>query len=209
MAERPGNVPQEQCHCCNEYVAHTVRACKDEGMHLPRQAIGNAIATAWPELMRDLERIVEERTMDDYKALEDDVARLTTRLESPQSALASERNRIERWNETIHELKDEIERLKRPQSTMSTTWSSTRPGAHALGPAGPSSRPMAPLPPRAHSGLAARLSQPGLASRMDAHPAADRFDNLPTDDAPKPDKSMPDGWSDTGWPSDNSLWKSM
>jgi ubiquinone biosynthesis protein UbiJ len=90
-------------------------------MHLPRQAIGDAVTTAWPELMRDLKRIAEERTLDDYKALEDDVARLTTRLESLQSALARERSRIEWWNETIRELKDEIERLKRPQSTMSTT----------------------------------------------------------------------------------------
>jgi ubiquinone biosynthesis protein UbiJ len=94
-------------------------------MYLPRQAIGNAVTTAWPELMRDLERIAEERTLDDYKALEDDVARLTTRLESSQSALASERSRVERRNETIRDLKDEIERLKHPQSTMSTTTSLT------------------------------------------------------------------------------------
>jgi hypothetical protein len=51
-------------------------------MHLPRQAIGDAVTTVWPVLMRDLERIAEARTEDDYKALEDDVARLTTRLES-------------------------------------------------------------------------------------------------------------------------------
>jgi hypothetical protein len=133
---------KNNCQCCNEYVAHTVRACKGEGVYLPRQEIGNAVTTAWPELMRDLERIAEARAEDDYKALKDDVAR----LESSQSALASERNRVERRSNTIRELKDEIERLKRPQSTMSTTWSSTRPGAQALGSAGPSSRPMAPLP---------------------------------------------------------------
>jgi hypothetical protein len=112
---------KNNCQCCNEYIAHTVHACKDEGMHLPRQAVGDAVTTAWPELMGDLERIAEERTLDDYKALEDNVARLTTRLESSQSVLTSERSRIERRNETIRELKDEIERLKRPQSTMSMT----------------------------------------------------------------------------------------
>jgi hypothetical protein len=30
------------CQCCNKYVAHAVRACKDEGINLPRQAIGVA-----------------------------------------------------------------------------------------------------------------------------------------------------------------------
>jgi molecular chaperone GrpE (heat shock protein) len=130
---------KNNCQCCNEYVVHTVRACKDEGMHLPQQAIGNAVTTAWPELMRDLKRISEERTMDDYKALEDDIAQLTTRLDSSQSALASERNRVERQNDIIRELKDEIERLKHPRSTMSTTTSSTRPGAQASGSAWPSS----------------------------------------------------------------------
>jgi hypothetical protein len=178
-------------------------------MHLPRQAIGDAVTTAWSELMRDLERIMEERTLDDYKALEDDIARLTTRLESSQSVLASERSRIERRNETIRDLKDDIERLKCPQSTMLTTTSSTRPGAQALCSAGPSSRPTAPLPARAHSGLAARISQLGLASRMDAHPAEDRFNDPPADDVPRPEKSMPDGWSDRDWLSDDSMWNHL
>jgi hypothetical protein len=200
---------KNNCWCCNEYVAHTVHACKDEGMHLAWQAIGNAVTTVWPELMRRLERIAEERTLEDYKALEDDVALLTSRLESSQSVLASECSRIERWNETIHELKDEIERLKRPQSTMSMTTSSTRPGAQASCSARPSSRPTAPLLARAHSGLAAQISQPGLASRMDAHPAADHFDDPPADDMPGQDTSMPDGWSDPDWPSDHSMWKHM
>jgi hypothetical protein len=63
----------------------------------------------------------------------------------------------------------------------------------------------APLPAQAHSGLTARISQLGLASHMDAHPAADRFDDPHTDDAPKPDESKPDGWSDPDWPSDGML----
>jgi hypothetical protein len=68
---------------------------------------------------------------------------------------------------------------------------------------------MAPLPARAHSGLAAQISQLGLASHMDAHPAADWFNDLPADDAPGPDKSAPDGWSDPDWPSDDSMWQHM
>jgi hypothetical protein len=40
---------KNNCQCCNEYIAHTVRACKDQGMNLPRQAIGDAITTAWPD----------------------------------------------------------------------------------------------------------------------------------------------------------------
>jgi hypothetical protein len=42
---------KNDCQCCNEYVAHTIRACKDEGMHFLGQAIGDAVTTAWPELM--------------------------------------------------------------------------------------------------------------------------------------------------------------
>jgi hypothetical protein len=41
---------------------------------------------------------------------------------------------------------------------------------------------------------------------MDAHPMADRFNDPPADDAPRLDESMPDGWSDPGWLSDNSMW---
>jgi ubiquinone biosynthesis protein UbiJ len=82
---------KNSCQCCNEYGAHTVQACKDEGMHLPWQAISDAVTTAWPELMRDLERIAEERILDDYKALEDDVARLTTKLEAERDDLRSQR----------------------------------------------------------------------------------------------------------------------
>jgi hypothetical protein len=182
--------------CCNEYVAHTVRPCKDEGMNLPRQAIGDAITTAWLELMRDLERNAEERTLDDCKDLEDDVAWLKAKLESSQSALASKRSRVERRNETIRDLKDEIEALKHPQST--------RPGAQASCSARPSSCPTAPPPARAQSGLAVQISQLGLASRMDAHPAADRVND------PPPDASMPESWgSDPGWGSEASVWEHM
>jgi hypothetical protein len=95
-------------------------------MNLPRQAIGDTITTAWPELMCDLKRNAEARTLDDYKDLEDNVAWLKAKLESSQSALASERSRVERWNEMIHDPKEEIEALlKHPQSTMSMTTLST------------------------------------------------------------------------------------
>jgi hypothetical protein len=48
-----------------------------------------------------------------------------------------------------------------------------------------------------------------IASRMDAHPAADRLDDPPADDAPGQDASMPEGWSEPDWPSDDSMWKNM
>jgi hypothetical protein len=167
--------------------------------------MGDAITTAWPELMRDLERNAEERTLDDYRDLEDNIARLKAKLESSQSTLASELSRVERRKETIHDLKDKIKALKRPQWTMLTT----QPGAQASCSARPSSRPTAPLPARAHSGLAAQILQPGLASHMDDRPTADCFDDPHADDAPEPDESMPDGWSDPGWPSDDSMWEKM
>jgi hypothetical protein len=47
---------------------------------------------------------------------------------------------------------------------------------------------------------------------MDDRPAADCFDDPstnPIDDAPQPDVSVPDGWSDPGWPSDDSMWDQM
>ena len=200
------------CQCCNEYVAHTVKACKDGGINLPRQEIGDAITTAWPELMRDLERNAEARAANDYEALEVDIVRLKTKLESSQSALASERSRVERRDETIRDLRHEIEALKRPHSTLSTTTSSTRPGAQASSSAGPSSRPKAPLPARAHSGLAARISQPGLSSRIDDRPAVDRFDDPPDDhtsDTPQSGVPIPKGWSDPGIASDDSMWDQM
>jgi hypothetical protein len=67
--------------------------------------------------MRDLERNAEARTVNDYEALEDDVVRLKTKLESSQSALESEHSKVGRRDETIRELRNEIEALKRPQST--------------------------------------------------------------------------------------------
>jgi hypothetical protein len=44
---------------------------------------------------------------------------------------------------------------------------------------------------------------------MDAHPAADRFNDLPADNAPGLDEPMPEGWSNPDWPSDDSMWKHM
>jgi hypothetical protein len=125
LAERPGNVPREQLPVLQR-IRCTHRPCLQGRGHAPaptgnRQRRNNGVARAHARPRR----ITEERTLDDYKALEDDVARLTTRLDLSQSALACERNRVERRNEMIRELKGEIERLKRPQSNMSTTMSST------------------------------------------------------------------------------------
>jgi hypothetical protein len=71
----------------------------------------------------------------------------------------------------------------------------------------------APLPAQAQSGLAARISNPGLASRIDAHPGVDCFDDPPGDfanDVPAPDISMPPGWEhNPNWDSDMSIWEQM
>jgi hypothetical protein len=45
---------ENNCQCCNDYIAHTVHACKEKGINLPIQAVGDAVTTAWPALMRDL-----------------------------------------------------------------------------------------------------------------------------------------------------------
>jgi hypothetical protein len=57
------------------------------------------------------------------------------------------------------------------------------------------------MPARAHSGLAARISNPGLASRIDVHPEADCFNDPPGNfagDVPKPDMSIPQVGEATG-----------
>jgi hypothetical protein len=113
------------------------------------------------------------RALRDYKDLVDDAAHLKADLKVSQDVLDSEPSRVERRDKMIHDLKDEIAALKQPPLTVSTTTSLTQPGAQSSRTAGPSSRPMAPLPARANPGLGARLSRPGLASRIDAHPEAD------------------------------------
>jgi hypothetical protein len=153
--------------------AHTVRACKDEGMNLPWQALGDAITTAWPELMRDLERNAEARASKSFEALEDEIVRLKTKLESSQSALTKECDRIERRDETIRVLNEEIGALKRPQSMTSATTTSSWPTVPTSSVAGPSSRQTAPLPARARSSLASRMAQPGLASCLEMPPETD------------------------------------
>jgi hypothetical protein len=154
------------------------------------------------------------RALEDYKDLADDAALLKAELKLSQSALASERSRVERWDDTICDLKDEIEALKWPQSTVSATTSLTRPIAQSSRTTGRSSRLTAPLPARAHSRLAAWISNTGLASRIEAHPKADSFDNPPGDFAnnvPDLDMSMPPGWEDDNpnWGSDASVWDGL
>jgi hypothetical protein len=203
---------KNNCQCCNNYIAHAIHACKEQGINLPIQAVGDALTKAWPMLMRDLEAKAQHRALESYKDLADDAASLKAELKASEAALDSERSRVERWDETIRDLKDEIAALKRPPSTVSTTSTSTQPIVQSLR-AGPSSRPTAPLPARAHSGLAAQLSKPELASCIDVHPEADHYnDRLGNiaDDVPEPDMSMPAGWeSDPNWGSDASVWDEM
>jgi hypothetical protein len=197
---------KNKCQCCNDYVAHTIKACKEQGMNLPIQAVSDAVTKVWPMLMRDLEDEARERALETYKDLTDNAASLRAELKASEAALVSERSRVDKCNETIRDLRDEIAALKWPTLTVSTLSSSTRPIAQSSRTAGPSSRPMAPLPVQAHSGLAARITNLGLASRINAHPEADCCNDPPdnfADDGPKPDPSMPDGWeSDPNWGSD-------
>jgi hypothetical protein len=146
--------------------------------------------------------------LEDYKDLADDAASLKAELKASQTVLTSERSRVERRDKMIRDLKDEIAALKRPQSTVSMATSSARPIAQSLRATGPSSSPTAPLPARAKSGLAAQMSNPGLASRMEMHPKTDCF-NDPSgnfaNDVPDTDTSMPAGWEDDpNWGSEAS-----
>jgi hypothetical protein len=170
---------KNNCRCCNDYIAHTIHACKEQGVDLPIQADGNAVTTAWLTLMRDLESEARVRALEDYKDLTDDTASLKVELKVSQSVLASEHSRVVRWDETIRNLKDKIVALKRPQSMVSM-----RHIVQSSCTAGPSSCLTAPLPARAQSGLAAWISNPGLASCIDAHPEADCFDDPPGDSCP-------------------------
>jgi hypothetical protein len=151
--------------------------------------------------------------LESYKDLADDTASLKAELKASKAALDSECSRIDRRDATIRDLKDEIAALQRPPSTVSTTTSSMRPVTQSSRASGPSSRPTAPLLARAHSGLVARITNPELASRIDAHPEADRLNDPPgnfANDGPELDTSMPDGWeSNPNWGSDASVWAQM
>jgi hypothetical protein len=200
---------KNKCQCCNDYVAHTIKACKEQGMDLPIQAVGDAVTKAWPILMRDLEDEGRERALRRYKGLVDEANRLRADLKASKAALIDERSRVEIRDKTIRDLRDEIAALKRPQSTSS----STRPTAPASSGAGLSSRQTAPLPARARSSLAARMTKPGLASRMEIPPGMDRFNDQSgvfANDVPDEDTSLPEGWEhNPNWDSDASVWDEM
>jgi hypothetical protein len=106
---------KNKCQCCNDYVAHTIKACKEQGMDLPTQAVGDAVTTAWPLLMRDLEDEARERALRTYKGLADEADRLREDLKSSEAVLIDERSRVKRRDETIRVLREEIGALKRPQ----------------------------------------------------------------------------------------------
>jgi hypothetical protein len=57
---------KNKCQCCNNYVAHTIKACKEQGMTLPIQAVSDAVTKVWPVLMRDLEDEAQERALETY-----------------------------------------------------------------------------------------------------------------------------------------------
>jgi hypothetical protein len=117
---------KNKCQCCNDYVAHTIKACKEQGMDLPIQADSDAITKAWPILLRDLEDEAGERALRTFKGRTDEADRLQADLKvSEEAALVDEHSRVERHDETIRVLREEIGALKQPQSTMSTTTSST------------------------------------------------------------------------------------
>jgi HPt (histidine-containing phosphotransfer) domain-containing protein len=204
---------KDNCRCCNKYVVHAIRACKEQRMDLHMQDVGDAITTAWPKLMQDLKSEASSSALADYKALADKAASLQAALKTSQSTLTSERNRIERQDETIRDLKDEIATLKHPQLTALMATSSTRPVAQLSHTAGPSSCQTALLPVWAQSGLTAWISNPGLASRIEMHPETGRFDDPSgdvTNDVPDADTSMPEGWeNDPNWGSDASTWEQM
>jgi hypothetical protein len=46
---------RDNCRCCNNYVAHIIRTCREQSVNLPLQAVGNTVTTVWPMLMHDLE----------------------------------------------------------------------------------------------------------------------------------------------------------
>jgi hypothetical protein len=204
---------KDSCWCCNDYDAHAIRTCKEQCVDMHMQDVGDAVTTVWPKPRRDLEREASTSALADYKALADEAAGIQAALKTCQSTLTSEHARIDHRDEMIRDLKDEIATLKPPQSTVSTTTSSTQPIAQLSHTAGPSSRPMAPLPTRVQSGLAAQISQPGVASRMDERPEADRFNDTHSehaDDVPAQDTSIPEGWEhDPNWDSDVSVWAQM
>jgi hypothetical protein len=133
---------KNKCQCCNDYVAHTIKACKEQGMDLPIQVIGDAVTKAWPILMRDLEDEARERALRTYKGLADEANHLRADLKASEAALTNECSRVERHDEMIRDLRDEIAALKQPQSATLPA----RPTAPASSSAGPSSRQTAPLP---------------------------------------------------------------
>jgi hypothetical protein len=147
--------------------------------------------------------------LETYKDLADNAASLRGELKASEAALTSERSRVERRDEMIRDLKDEITALKLLQSTTSTA-RSTAQSSHATR---PSSRLMAPLLAQTKLGLAAQMTSPGLASRMEVPPETDRF-NDPSggfaNDVPDVDTPMPEGWEhNPNCDSNMSVWDEM
>jgi chromosome segregation ATPase len=75
-------------------------------------------------LIHDLESEAKTQSLKDYMDLADKVASLRVALKSCHDMLTSKHGRIERWDDKIHNLKEEIAALKRLKSSMSMTVSS-------------------------------------------------------------------------------------
>jgi hypothetical protein len=92
---------KDNCRCCNDYVAHAIRTCKEQHVDLHMQDVGDTVTTAWPKLMHDLESEASASALADYKALVDKAASLCAALKMSQSMLTSERTRIDCRDKTI------------------------------------------------------------------------------------------------------------
>jgi hypothetical protein len=95
------------------------------------QDVGDAITTVWLKLMCDLESKASTSALADYKALTDEAASLWAALKTAQSTLSSEPARIDRRDEMIRDLKDEIVALKHPPLTVSMKMALTQPVAQS------------------------------------------------------------------------------
>jgi hypothetical protein len=159
-------------------------------------------------LMHNLESEARVSALADYKELADEATSLRLALKSCQAMLASEHGRIERQDEKIRDLKDKIAARKWLRSMALTTMLLTQPVTQSRHE--PTSRPTAPIPARAQTGLVTQISSPGLASHMDGHPKTVHFDNPSGDFAgDRHINASRLGEHDPNWDSDASIWAQM
>jgi hypothetical protein len=122
---------KNNCQCCNNYVAHAIHACKEQGINLPIQAVGDAVTKAWPMLMRDLKDEAQDRALESYKDLADDTASLKAEVKASEAALDSEHSRLaycidahpkaDRFNDPPGNIADDV---PEPDMSMPDGWES-------------------------------------------------------------------------------------